>query len=85
MANTKVSDLTAASTPDGTEELAVVQSGATKAVTIAQLRLMPSYATGSRPAAATAGAGAVIYDSTLGKPIYSNGTNWKLFADDTNA
>lgn len=33
-------------------------------------------ATGSRPAASTAGAGAHMFDSTLGKPIWSNGTNW---------
>jgi len=33
-------------------------------------------ATGSRPAAATAGAGAMIWDSTLGKPIWSTGSAW---------
>jgi hypothetical protein len=35
------------------------------------------FATGSRPAPATAGAGAMVFDSTLGKPIWSDGTNWK--------
>lgn len=35
-----------------------------------------TFATGSRPAAATAGAGAMIFDTTLGKPIFSNGTAW---------
>lgn len=35
------------------------------------------YATASRPAASTAGAGGMVWDSTLGKPIWSDGTNWK--------
>jgi hypothetical protein len=35
-----------------------------------------AFATGSRPAA-TVGAGAMIFDTTLGKPIWSDGTNWK--------
>lgn len=33
-------------------------------------------ATGSRPAAGTAGAGAMIFDTTLGKPIWSTGSAW---------
>jgi hypothetical protein len=33
-------------------------------------------ATGSRPSASTAGAGACMFDTTLGKPIWSNGTIW---------
>jgi lysophospholipase L1-like esterase len=33
-------------------------------------------ATGSRPSASTVGVGAMIYDTTLGKPIWSNGTAW---------
>lgn len=36
-----------------------------------------SAATGSRPAAATVGAGAMFLDSTLNKPIWSDGTNWR--------
>lgn len=32
--------------------------------------------TGSRPTAATAGPGAMIFDSTLGKPIWSTGSGW---------
>jgi hypothetical protein len=40
-------------------------------------------ATGSRPTAASAGAGAMIYDITLGKPIWSNGTVWKDAAGTT--
>lgn len=34
-------------------------------------------ATASRPAANTAGAGAMMYDSTLSKPIWSDGTVWR--------
>lgn len=33
--------------------------------------------TGSRVAAATAGAGAMMYDTTLHKPIWSDGTSWR--------
>lgn len=32
--------------------------------------------TGSRPAASSVPAGTSIYDSTLGKPIWSNGSTW---------
>ena len=41
-------------------------------------------ATGSRPSAATAGAGAMMFDTTLGKPIWSTGSAWVL-ADGTTA
>jgi hypothetical protein len=34
-------------------------------------------ATASRPNAVVAGAGAMFYDTTLSKPIWSDGTNWK--------
>lgn len=37
----------------------------------------PSYTTGGRPSAAAAGAGAYYYDTTLGKPAWSNGTVWR--------
>jgi hypothetical protein len=40
-------------------------------------------ATGSRPAAATVGKGAQFYDTTLNKPIWSDGTNWKDAAGTT--
>lgn len=33
--------------------------------------------TGSRPSAATVGEGAQFYDTTLHKPIWSDGTNWR--------
>lgn len=35
------------------------------------------YTTANRPTAANAGNGGYCYDSTLGKPIWSDGTNWK--------
>lgn len=34
-------------------------------------------ATGSRPSAATVGAGAVVFDTTLNKPVWSDGTTWR--------
>lgn len=34
------------------------------------------YTTATRPSASSVGPGAQIYDSTLGKPTWSNGTNW---------
>lgn len=34
-------------------------------------------ATASRPSASTVGAGAMFYDTTLSKPIWSDGTSWK--------
>ena len=40
-------------------------------------------ATGSRPSASTVGAGAQWYDTTLSKPIWSNGTVWKDAAGTT--
>lgn len=40
-------------------------------------------ATGSRPSAVTMGAGAMWYDTTLAKPIWSNGTVWKDAAGTT--
>ena len=40
-------------------------------------------ATASRPAATTVGNGAQFYDTTLNKPIWSDGTNWKDAAGNT--
>ena len=37
---------------------------------------VPALVTGSRPAAATVGSGASVFDTTLGKPIWSNGSAW---------
>lgn len=42
-----------------------------------------SSTTGNRPPAATVKAGAQWYDTTLGKPIWSDGTNWKDAAGTT--
>jgi Protein of unknown function (DUF2793) len=35
------------------------------------------YATAGRPSAATVGAGTQIYDTTLSKPVWSDGTDWR--------
>lgn len=40
-------------------------------------------ATVDRPSAATAGAGTMYYDTTLGKPVWSNGSAWKDAAGTT--
>ena len=37
----------------------------------------PRYATAGRPSASSSGAGAEIYDTTLNKPVWSDGTNWR--------
>lgn len=37
----------------------------------------PSYTTAGRPIASVVGAAVMIYDTTLGKPIFSNGTTWR--------
>jgi hypothetical protein len=36
-----------------------------------------AYTTGTRPNAATAGDGAMIYDTTLNKPLWSDGSVWR--------
>lgn len=36
-----------------------------------------TYTTAGRPSAATAGAGAEYYDTTISKPVYSDGTVWR--------
>jgi major tropism determinant Mtd-like protein len=36
-----------------------------------------SYTTALRPSAATLGSGAMIFDTTLQRPVWSNGTNWR--------
>jgi len=38
--------------------------------------VLPSFATGDLPAAATAGAGALAFDSTVGKAVCSDGSTW---------
>lgn len=35
------------------------------------------YTTGTRPSAATSGDGAMVYDTTINKPIWSDGTVWR--------
>lgn len=38
---------------------------------------LASYTTAGRPSAATAGAGAVVWNTSTNKPNYSDGTNWR--------
>jgi len=37
----------------------------------------PTYPTASRPAPGMSGRGAMIYDTTLSKPLWSDGTVWR--------
>lgn len=38
---------------------------------------LASFTTAARPGAALLGRGAEIYDTTLNKPVWSDGTNWR--------
>lgn len=38
---------------------------------------LAAYTTAGRPSASTLGIGSNIFDSTLNKPIWSDGTNWR--------
>ena len=52
----------------------------------AQVELMPmpaAYTTTGRPPAAAVGAGATYFDTTLGKPGWSNGSTWRDAAGTT--
>jgi hypothetical protein len=53
------------------------------AVVFGAIPLWPSSNTAGRPSAGTWGAGACWYDTTLGKPIWSNGSVWKDAAGTT--
>jgi hypothetical protein len=71
-------DLTIARYAAGNIKLSPVTGGKVQ-VTSGVLQL-PTVTTAGRPAAATAGAGSIVYDSDLGIPIFSSGSNWKNFA-----
>jgi Cu/Ag efflux protein CusF len=49
----------------------------TGAVTAAGVLKPGRFTTAARPTAASAGVGGLIYDTTLSKPIYSDGTIWR--------
>jgi hypothetical protein len=71
MADQKISQLTAATTPlAGTEELPLVQGGVTKKATVANVRegLAP-YETGTWTPTLAQGASAITYNSQLGKYV----------------
>lgn len=44
---------------------------------------LSTYATAERPSAPDAGPGAMIYDTTLSKPVFSDGTTWRDAGGDT--
>lgn len=48
-----------------------------KKMTVGDLVRFTTYTTAGRPSAATAGAGARYYDTTLSKPGWSDGTVWR--------
>ena len=64
----QTADLTQWQDSAGTVLAKITTAGAIKALAVA---------TGSRPSASTVGAGAQIYDTTLSKPIWSDGTVWR--------
>jgi hypothetical protein len=45
--------------------------------TFAGLIVNKTTTTGGRPSAASSGVGAQVYDTTLNKPIWSDGSNWR--------
>ena len=58
---------------NGAEKFSVAADGATSTASVKTT----AYATASRPSATTLGVGTRIYDSTLNKPIWSDGTAWR--------
>jgi hypothetical protein len=65
---------------DASAQVAIEYTGNVRVVGVLQ---SGAGATGSRPSASTAGAGAMFYDTTLSKPIWSNGSVWKDAAGTT--
>jgi len=48
-----------------------------KTIRAATAMVTGAFATGSRPTASSVGAGGMCYDTTLSKPIWSDGTTWR--------
>jgi hypothetical protein len=69
--------LTSSLIPDATTRNIGTASNPWGHLYLAGLMHLPKYTTAGRPAAATATAGATYYDTTLSKPGYSDGTNWR--------
>lgn len=44
---------------------------------------LPGYATGGLPSASAAGAGAMAYCTTVGEPVFSDGSTWRRCSDKT--
>jgi hypothetical protein len=68
---------------DAAADALAAETSARAAAVAAKADPVQSYATGSRPSAATAGVGKQIYDTTLHLPLWSNGTVWKDAAGNT--
>jgi hypothetical protein len=61
----------------------LIANGDSNALAIGGYTDYESGATTDRPTASLAGAGGRFYDTTIGKPIWSDGTNWKDAAGNT--
>lgn len=62
---------------DNTRDIGSTSSLRPRYVRVGTAVVTGSAATASRPNAVTAGVGAMFYDSTLKKPIWSDGTTWR--------
>lgn len=61
---------------DNTHDIGAAATQRPRYVRIGTAVQTGAFATGSRPTAATAGAGAMVFDTTLNKPIWSTGAAW---------
>ena len=52
-------------------------SGATRPKSLVPCAWLLSRAPAPRPTASTVGSGAMFYDTTLSKPIFSDGSTWR--------
>jgi len=64
----------------GNDEQISIQDGISLFGGVIRLK---DFSDATRPTAATAGAGGIIWSSTDTVPIYSDGTNWRLFSDNS--
>jgi hypothetical protein len=69
--------LTSSLIPDAATRSLGTASNPWGALYLSGLMHLPKYTTAGRPSAVTATAGAAYYDTTLSKPGYSDGTNWR--------
>ena len=84
MANTTIPNLPAVISLSGAETLEIVQSGTSRRATVSQVagataspfQMAPSYSTAQKNAL-TAGPGAIVYESTLGKLCVYTSSGWQ--------